>query len=191
MKRSLATRRRRTGRRHPRRRRMRRHPTRFPTNAVAVVDGTPITRASLDELLDAREAVVHGAEAQLPEGGHLRVPDAADPGRRLPRPAPGVREARPRSSASRSRTRRSRRRSARCASSTSATTRRSSCRAQGSRATPRPRSARRSARSCSPRGSTRRSRRRKVTDADVKKYYDEEQGAVLRRRSRAPSGTSS
>ena len=85
------TRRRRTGRRHPRRRRLRRlrrgsHER--GRRRRRLHDHAGLARRAPR----SREAVVHGAEAQLPEGGHLRVPDAADPGGRLPRPARGVRE---------------------------------------------------------------------------------------------------
>ena len=63
-----------------------------PADAVAVVDGTPITKTELDALLARAKKTYAVAEAELPEGRHGRVPGAADAGRRVPRPARGVRQ---------------------------------------------------------------------------------------------------
>ena len=69
-----------------------------PTNAVAVVDGTPITKAELDALLDAGQEVVHAQKRAFPKAGTRRVPVAADAGRRVPRAARRVRQGGGRSS---------------------------------------------------------------------------------------------
>ena len=64
-----------------------------PPDAVAVVDGTPIPKATLDELLTARRA--YAAQKQSSRRTGRRSTSRPDAGRRVPRPARGVRAARP------------------------------------------------------------------------------------------------
>ena len=58
-----------------------------PADAVAVVDGSTITRASLDELLARAKKSYAAQNRDFLEGRHRRVPVAPDAGGRLPRPA--------------------------------------------------------------------------------------------------------
>ena len=129
MKRSLTARRRRSRRSRPGRRRLRR---------LRRGAGRRRRRRRRDadhqgragRAARAREEVLQGAEARVPEGRHARVPVAADPGRRVPRPARRVRARGGGARHRRSPTSRSTGRSTRSRSSTSRTTRRSSRRAR-------------------------------------------------------------
>ena len=61
-----------------------------PAGAIAVVDGTEISRGRPRRAHRAGEEGLRGAEAGVPEGRHARVPEHPDPVRRVPRRARGV-----------------------------------------------------------------------------------------------------
>ena len=58
-----------------------------PADAVAVVDGTTIPKAELDELIARAKTSYTAQKREFPKAGTARVPVAADAGGRVPRPA--------------------------------------------------------------------------------------------------------
>ena len=98
----------RTSPRDPRARRVRRAVAAPKTSRpvpIAVVDGTEISKAELDELVAQAEEGLRGAEAGVPEGGNARVPEHPDPVRRATSSSSRSSGRRRRTSASRSPTR--------------------------------------------------------------------------------------
>ena len=49
-----------------------------PSDAVAVVDGTEISKADLDELMSSFEERLQAEQPGIPEGGDARVPEHPD-----------------------------------------------------------------------------------------------------------------
>ena len=112
-----------------------------PDDAVAVVDGTPVTKAELDELLARAKTSYTSQKRAFPKAGTAEYQSAADAGRRLPRAARRVRRRgrEPQDRGHRQGDRGPDRRRSR--SSTSVAVRRSSTSRSRSRATPTSRSA--------------------------------------------------